>query len=243
MYTHVPSGLNLTFYRAYNSDLGRWLNRDPLGEQGGINHYAYADNKPINEVDPLGLWGIAFGNNSGSSYFNLGIGNPSLYFSPSSLSDAGQGAEAFADGINPFGNPFANNGYYDPCDSALQDSRHIGTVTGIAELSIIGIVGAGVLLDAIAADTIAASADESLVFLQAAQDSAGASSQAYLEAQAELDAELLGTENYSAAAQELVEAEQAEAAEYANLATAQQEYLAAQARAAAAAANASKLGL
>jgi RHS repeat-associated protein len=55
MYYHAPSGLFLTLYRAYDSDLGRWLNRDPLAQQGGLNLYAYVANNPINEFDLLGL--------------------------------------------------------------------------------------------------------------------------------------------------------------------------------------------
>jgi uncharacterized protein RhaS with RHS repeats len=41
------------------SGLGNWLNRDPIEEEGGLNLYAYVDNNPINEVDPLGLDGEA----------------------------------------------------------------------------------------------------------------------------------------------------------------------------------------
>ncbi|KLN63735.1 RHS repeat-associated core domain-containing protein [Vibrio sp. VPAP30] len=33
-------------------NLGRWLNRDPLQEQGGINLYAYVDGDPLGYVDP-----------------------------------------------------------------------------------------------------------------------------------------------------------------------------------------------
>ena len=54
-YYHAPSGLSLTLNRAYNANLGRWINRDPVGEDGGINLYAYVNNEPINERDPLGL--------------------------------------------------------------------------------------------------------------------------------------------------------------------------------------------
>ncbi|MEZ9394756.1 RHS repeat-associated core domain-containing protein, partial [Vibrio splendidus] len=33
-------------YRFYMPNLGRWLNRDPLQEQGGINLYSYVNGDP-----------------------------------------------------------------------------------------------------------------------------------------------------------------------------------------------------
>jgi RHS repeat-associated protein len=42
-------------YRYYDPRVGRWLSRDPLGEQGGVNLYAYCGNDPVNRHDPLGL--------------------------------------------------------------------------------------------------------------------------------------------------------------------------------------------
>jgi RHS repeat-associated protein len=52
---HARSGLNLTFSRAYNPSLGRWISRDPIGELGGHNLYAYVDNIPTIFTDPFGF--------------------------------------------------------------------------------------------------------------------------------------------------------------------------------------------
>jgi RHS repeat-associated protein len=57
---HASSGLNLTLYRAYDPQLGRWLSRDPIGEEGGINLYGYVGNDPLNYVDPLGLFQFCY---------------------------------------------------------------------------------------------------------------------------------------------------------------------------------------
>jgi RHS repeat-associated protein len=52
---HTTTGLNLTLYRGYDAQLGRFISRDPLGEDGGINLYGYTENDPLNYNDPLGL--------------------------------------------------------------------------------------------------------------------------------------------------------------------------------------------
>jgi RHS repeat-associated protein len=52
---HQPSGLSLYLYRAYDPNLQRWLNRDPIEEMGGANLYGYVGNNPIMRVDPVGL--------------------------------------------------------------------------------------------------------------------------------------------------------------------------------------------
>jgi RHS repeat-associated protein len=48
--------LCLATHRAYNSDLGRWLSRDPLPnvEKRDSNLYLYVSNDPTNSVDPEG---------------------------------------------------------------------------------------------------------------------------------------------------------------------------------------------
>jgi RHS repeat-associated protein len=58
LYRHSKSNLDLAVYRAYDPDLGRWLNRDPLENaelRQGPNLYVYVSNDPANQNDPLGL--------------------------------------------------------------------------------------------------------------------------------------------------------------------------------------------
>lgn len=57
--------------RFYDPNLQRFLNRDPIGEAGGINLYGYVRNEPVGTVDPFGL----------DNMYNMGAGNnapPSL---------------------------------------------------------------------------------------------------------------------------------------------------------------------
>ena len=42
-------------YRYYNPRDGRWINRDPIAEQGGWNLYAFLGNSTQDQVDRLGL--------------------------------------------------------------------------------------------------------------------------------------------------------------------------------------------
>jgi RHS repeat-associated protein len=52
---HQNSGLSYYLYRYYDPNLQRWLNRDPIGEAGGINLYQAMRNNPLRWVDPFGL--------------------------------------------------------------------------------------------------------------------------------------------------------------------------------------------
>ena len=42
-------------YRNYNASTGRWVNRDPDDENGGLNIYGFVYNSPVDDVDLLGL--------------------------------------------------------------------------------------------------------------------------------------------------------------------------------------------
>jgi RHS repeat-associated protein len=56
---HKTSGLYYYGYRFYHPNLQRWLNADPIGEQGGINLYGFVGNSPLNALDLYGLKSFA----------------------------------------------------------------------------------------------------------------------------------------------------------------------------------------
>ncbi len=54
-YTDVETGLILMGHRYYNPVTGRFMTRDPISYEGGINLYAYCGNNPLTGIDPTGL--------------------------------------------------------------------------------------------------------------------------------------------------------------------------------------------
>lgn len=67
-----PNSLLYMRARFYSPYLCRFLNADPIGFQGGLNHYAYADGNPISLIDPFGL-GASSGSDN-SSWLNPNAG-------------------------------------------------------------------------------------------------------------------------------------------------------------------------
>ena len=45
-------------YRWYWPEMGRWMNRDPIGEEGGVNLYGFCQNNPCRFYDSKGLFTI-----------------------------------------------------------------------------------------------------------------------------------------------------------------------------------------
>ncbi|MBQ9728791.1 MAG: RHS repeat-associated core domain-containing protein [Clostridia bacterium] len=74
---HYDSELDLVYYnyRHYSPSLGRFLSRDPIEEQGGLNHYAFVRNSPTIRTDTIGLKGKS-GRPKPAPLFPGGVGVP-----------------------------------------------------------------------------------------------------------------------------------------------------------------------
>jgi RHS repeat-associated protein len=114
--------------RDYDPRVGRWTSKDPIGFEGGYNHYAYVLADPVNGIDVDGLEPL------------FGYGEALGFYGRTSL----QGLAAFADGLNLFGNPLAGSAY-DPCDPTLRPS-HLSGQAVLAINASLGVPAAGLRL-------------------------------------------------------------------------------------------------
>ena len=66
-YTDDETGLVMYQLRAYSPELGRFISRDPIDENGGLNLYSFCANDGVNAVDLYGLALYAF-DGTGNTY-------------------------------------------------------------------------------------------------------------------------------------------------------------------------------
>jgi RHS repeat-associated protein len=60
-YFDWETGTHYNYFRDYDPNTGRYIETDPIGLQGGINTYNYAEGNPVGAFDPLGLNCISSG--------------------------------------------------------------------------------------------------------------------------------------------------------------------------------------
>jgi RHS repeat-associated protein len=60
-YADEETGFSYNYFRDYEPRLGRYLQSDPIGLNGGANLFSYVDQNPISSTDPHGLDTIAGG--------------------------------------------------------------------------------------------------------------------------------------------------------------------------------------
>lgn len=113
--------------RFYNPELGRYMEPDPIGLEGGLNPYAYAGSDPINKIDSTGLNATtAFGGLLFETY-NWATGNGFDW----------QGVKgAFKDGYNSGGWDFAKSAGNDLLNfgGGIPGAARNLAVKGVAEL-------------------------------------------------------------------------------------------------------------
>ena len=54
-YFDAETGLNYNYFRDYDPSIGRYIESDPIGLEGGLNTYGYALQNPVKLTDPRGL--------------------------------------------------------------------------------------------------------------------------------------------------------------------------------------------
>jgi RHS repeat-associated protein len=114
-YEHAITGITLAPFRAYSSNLGRWLSRDPIGEAGGLNLYCYVLNSPANRYDPHGyfaplVWAAIVA--------GAALGAKAIY---DLLSPANEFANSYSEAVNDLNNLMSDSTHAEDCvDSAKE---------------------------------------------------------------------------------------------------------------------------
>jgi RHS repeat-associated protein len=74
-YCDRESGLLYFGHRYYVPSTGKWLTRDPLGEEGGLNLTQSFGGDPVNGVDALGLVNVVVSGTDGTRFFSKDVSN------------------------------------------------------------------------------------------------------------------------------------------------------------------------
>ncbi|MGZ5649713.1 MAG: RHS repeat-associated core domain-containing protein [Usitatibacter sp.] len=74
-YHSTTDAEHYNYFRDYDPSIGRYVESDPIGLEGGINTYGYVSGNPVRSIDPKGLvnWSGVFGGGSASAGAGGGV--------------------------------------------------------------------------------------------------------------------------------------------------------------------------
>jgi len=102
----------------YDPKLGCWLNRDPSGEEGGLNLYGMVGNDTVDGIDYLGLWGSKGHERIVDAWLSKDFENMDCSCCMIDVRDALKDASAQSDGMmknhheTPNLNPFSSESFW-----------------------------------------------------------------------------------------------------------------------------------
>ena len=109
-YNDRETGMVVYQRRFYSPDLGRWLNRDPIDEDGGVNLYCICDNNLVMYFDELGMVKVTVISGAATSpWERFQTGNQYKDVVVESVSDIGIVETQLGTKNGVFRYPYANN--------------------------------------------------------------------------------------------------------------------------------------
>jgi RHS repeat-associated protein len=99
-YFDAELNTHYNYFRDYDPAIGRYIQSDPIGLQGGINTYSYVLNNPLTYADPFGLdVTVCFYADAAAGFGHVGFSLP---------------GESMTQGFYPTGNPLSSPGDVKP---------------------------------------------------------------------------------------------------------------------------------
>ena len=128
-YYDEQSKLFYNHNRYYNPELGRYMEPDPIGLEGGLNMFAYAGSNPVMNVDPSGLYGVTINGQYVNGTFD--ISQPETYKNLTSTYVPAPTSFAHPSGYTDHGSSTNTNtggAYGSLSDAQLGNSAAMGTL-------------------------------------------------------------------------------------------------------------------